>query len=146
MTEQEFEQLKQNTYDDLEHRVGRVVREHFGEQAMDPVKDTLLGMTQEQFDRWKSADARLLPYLVDAIWKGLDPITEEGQRIAYLHRRWITLGGLLPYDVKNHRKLAELTAEEGRFMARYENEVPGCAAFMRDCIKAYTKSLWFAQW
>lgn len=146
MTEQEFIKLKEDTYADLEHRVGRVVREHFGDQAMDSVKAALLGMTQEKFEQWQSADKRLIPYLVDAVWKGLDPITEEGQRIAYLHRRWITLAGSLPYDVVNHRKLAELTLTEGRFMARYENEVPGCAAFMRDCIKAYTKSLWFAKW
>ena len=59
MTEQEFIKLKEDTYADLEHRVGRVVREHFGDQAMDSVKAALLGMTQEKFEQWQSADKRL---------------------------------------------------------------------------------------
>lgn len=144
MNEQEFMAVKQEMVDSLEHRVGEVVRTHFGADAMEPVKKAILALDEERYQSWKAADAELVTNLVDAVWKGIDPVTQEGQRIAYLHRRWITIAGTLKYDPKNHRKLVELCTVEGRFNARYEDEVPGCGMFLRDAVRAYVKTQWGA--
>ena len=145
MTEQQsFEALKQQAADDMERRVGAPVRQHFGPEAMEPVYAAILSLTPEQYESWKRVDETLIKELNAAVWKGLDPVTEEGQRIAYLHRRWITIVGQLPYDPRGHRKLVELGTEEGRFNARYEKVVPGCSNFLRDAIRAYVKTMWGA--
>ena len=123
MNEQEFMALKQETVESLEHRVGNVVRTHFGAEAMETVRKAILALDESRYNSWKAADTELVANLVDAIWKGHDPVTQEGQRIAYLHRRWITIAGTLPYVPESHRKLVELCTEESRFNARYENEI-----------------------
>ena len=144
MNEQEFMALKQETVESLEHRVGNVVRAHFGAEAMETVRKAILALDESRYNSWKAADTELVANLVDAKWKGHDPVTQEGQRIAYLHRRWITIAGTLPYVPESHRKLVELCTEESRFNARYENEVPGCGMFLRDAVRAYVKTQWGA--
>jgi len=146
MTEQEFETAKREQVEELERRLGSVVAEHFGADAMEPFLKGILEMDQAEYESWLNVDKRLMDELVPAVWMGLDPITEEGQRIAYLHRQWITLHGKLPYTPQAHRQVGELGAVEGRFVSRYERQVPGCALFLRDAIRAYAKSLWYGQW
>lgn len=102
MNEQEFMALKQETVESLEHRVGNVVRTHFGAEAMETVRKAILALDESRYNSWKAADTELVANLVDAIWKGHDPVTQEGQRIAYLHRRWITIAGTLPYVPESH--------------------------------------------
>lgn len=146
MTEQEFESLKRERVKELEYRLGGVADENFGAGALETYTKGILEMGEEEYASWLHVDERLFEELIPAVWKGLDPITEEGQRIAYLHRQWITLHGKLPYTPQAHRQLGELGAVEGRFVSRYERQVPGCALFLRDAIRAYAKSLWYGQW
>lgn len=62
----------------------------------------------------------------------------EGRRIAQLHRRWLCCTWA-KYTPQAHRGVAELYTADERFAAYYDKEVPGCAAFLRDAVRAYTE-------
>ena len=82
---------------------------------------------------------------------GADPAGPEGQRIAALHRRWLSYSWE-SYTPQAHVGLAELYVSDPRFTAyydrevrkgnwpkcQYDREVPGCAAFLRDAVRTYT--------
>lgn len=75
--------------------------------------------------------------LVTAVKAGADPAGPEGQRIAALHRRWLSYSWE-SYTPQAHVGLAELYVSDPRFTAYYDREVPGCAAFLRDAVRTYT--------
>lgn len=62
----------------------------------------------------------------------------EGRRIAELHRRWLSYTWTA-YTPQAHRGVAELYTADTRFTAYYDREVPGCAAFLRQAVRAYTE-------
>ena len=94
-------------------------------------------LTEEEYRQWKALGEELRSRLAAAVSAGADPKGEEGQRIAALHRRWLSFSWE-SYTPQAHRGLAELYVSDGRFTAYYDQAVPGCAAFLRDAVAAYT--------
>ena len=95
-------------------------------------------MTEEEHGRWKALEAEILSALATAVRAGEDPAGPAGRRVAELHRRWLC-GAWAKYTPQAHRGVAELYTADERFTAYYDKEVPGCAAFLRDAVRAYTE-------
>ena len=66
-----------------------------------------------------------------------DIIVPEGRRIAGLHKQWLCFTWP-KYTPKAHLGLAEMYVADERFTAYYDAETPGCAAFLRDAVAAFT--------
>lgn len=141
MTDQEkFEGFKADMVRQNEARYGRESREKYGDEAVDRANARTMGLTREQYCRWKGLEEEILTRLTRVVRAGEDPAGEEGQAIAALHREWcsFTLGA---YDPKRHAGLGELYVADERFAAYYDREEPGCARFLRDAIARYTEQL-----
>lgn len=57
------------------------------------------------------------------------------------HRRWLSASWEQPYTPQAHAALAALYTQDKRFTDYYDQAVPGCAAFLRRAVEAYTAPL-----
>lgn len=138
MTDHEkFEAFKRKRVEENEEAYGPEIRKAYGDETVDASNQAVMGMTQEEYERWKALDLEIREALEAAVRAGEAPTGAEGQRIARLHREWLTFT-VKPYDPKQHKGIAELYVLDERFTAYYDKQVPGCAQFLRDAIAAYT--------
>ena len=138
MTDQEkFEAFKRNAVAAMEAAHGAESRQKYGDAEVDRANACVLALTQEEYTAWKALGDEILQALTAAVQAGADPAGPEGQRIAQLHRRWLSYSWEA-YTPQAHAGLAELYVSDPRFTAYYDREVSGCAAFLRDAVRAYT--------
>lgn len=134
---EKFEAFKRRAVEANEAAYGKEVREKYGDEEADRANAAVLALTREEYAEWKALGDEILAALPRAVRAGEDPAGEEGRRIAGLHRRWLSYSWGT-YTPQAHRGLGELYTADARFTAYYDREVPGCAAFLRDAIRAYT--------
>ena len=138
MTDQEkFEAFKRNAVAAMEAAHGAESRQKYGDAEVDRANACVLALTQEEYTAWKALGDEILQALTAAVQAGAAPAGPEGQRIAQLHRRWLSYSWEA-YTPQAHAGLAELYVSDPRFTAFYDREVSGCAAFLRDAVRAYT--------
>ena len=138
MTDQEkFEASKPNAVAAMEAAHGAESRQKYGDAEVDRANACVLALTQEEYTAWKALGDEILQALAAAVQAGADPAGPEGQRVAVLHRRWLSYSWEA-YTPQAHAGLAELYVSDPRFTAYYDREVSGCAAFLRDAVRAYT--------
>lgn len=138
MTDQEkFEAFKRNAVAAMEAAHGAESRQKYGDAEVDRANACVLALTQEEYEAWKALGDEILQALTAAVQAGAAPAGPEGQRIAQLHRRWLSYSWEA-YTPQAHAGLAELYVSDPRFTAYYDREVSGCAAFLRDAVRAYT--------
>ena len=135
---EKFEAFKRRAVEANEEQYGKEIREQYGPEAVEESNARLLPMTEEEHGRWKALEAEILSALATAVRAGEAPAGPEGRRIAQLHRRWLSYSWET-YTPQAHRGLAELYTADERFTAYYDREVPGCAALLRDAVRAYTE-------
>lgn len=137
MTDQEkFEAFKRRAVDANEARYGREIREKYGDETVDRANASVLALTEEEYVQWTALGEEIKSALARAARAGEDPAGEEGQRIAALHRRWLSYSWE-SYTPQAHVGLGQMYAADPRFTAYYDGEFPGCAVFLRDAIAAY---------
>lgn len=135
---EKFEAFKRRAVEDNERRYGKEIREKYGDEAVDRANACILSLTEAEHDQWKTLGEEIKAALARAVRAGEDPAGTEGQRIAALHRRWLSYSWEA-YTPQAHRGLGQLYMADARFTAYYDGEVPGCAAFLCRAIEAYTK-------
>ena len=138
MTDQEkFDAFKRRVIAANEAAFGQEIRQKYGDAEADRANACVLALTQEEYEAWKALGGEIHAALAAAVGAGADPAGPEGQRIAQLHRRWLSYSWEA-YTPQAHAGLAELYVSDPRFTAYYDREVSGCAAFLRDAVRAYT--------
>ncbi len=138
MTDQEkFEAFKRRVVAANEAAFGQEIRQKYGDEEADRANACVLALTQEEYTAWKALGDEILQALTAAVQAGAAPAGPEGQRIAQLHRRWLSYSWEA-YTPQAHAGLAELYVSDPRFTAFYDREASGCAAFLRDAVRAYT--------
>ena len=135
---EKFEAFKRRAVEANEEQYGKEIRERYGQEAVEASNARFLSMTEEEHGRWKALEAEILSALAAAVRSGENPAGEEGRRIAELHRRWLSYTWA-KYTPQAHRGVAELYTADQRFTVYYDKEVPGCAVFLRDAVRAYTE-------
>lgn len=135
---QKFEAFKEQTLMQYEKAYGREVREKYGDAQANEAIAAVRNLTQAQYAEWTKLGEAICRRLEAAVKAGLSPLSEEGEAIVALHRRWLTVTGNA-YDTAKHRGLAELYVTDERFTAYYDRETPGCARFLRDAVSHWAK-------
>lgn len=135
--EEKFEAFKRNVVEANEAKYGCEIREKYGDETVDRANANILALTEEEYSQWKALGEEINAALARAVRDGADPAGAEGQRIAALHRRWLSYSWET-YTPQAHRGLGQLYTADPRFTAYYDGEVPGCAAFLCRAIAAYT--------
>ena len=140
MSDQEkFEAFKRRVVEANETAFGREIRQKYGDAEADRANACILALTREEYGQWKALGGEIHAALAAAVKGGAEPAGPEGQRIAALHRRWLSYSQEA-YTPQAHAGLAELYVSDPRFTAYYDWELTGCAAFLREAIRAYTKA------
>ena len=134
---QKFEAFKRQVIESNEARYGKEIRAKYGDEMVDRANDNVLSLTPEAYKEWKTLGEEILSALPPAVRAKADPAGEEGQRIARLHRQWLSFSWE-HYTPQAHAGLARTYTADQRFTAYYDRDEPGCAAFLRDAIIAYT--------
>lgn len=134
---QKFEAFKRQMVETNEARYGKESREKYGDEAVDQANANVLSLSPEAYGEWQALGEEILSALPAAVRAGEDPTGPEGQRIAQLHRRWLSFAWT-HYTPQAHAGLAQMYVADQRFTDYYDKEQPGCAAFLRDAILAYT--------
>ena len=134
---EKFEAFKRRAVEANEARYGEEIRQKYGDGAVDRANANVLALTEEEYGQWTALGEEIKAALARAVRAGEDPAGQEGRRIAALHRRWLSYSWEA-YTPQAHAGLAQLYTADARFTAYYDGEVPGCAAFLRRAITAYT--------
>lgn len=137
---EKFEAFKERVVAENEAKYGPEIRGKYGDAEVDRANACLRALTKEEYDQWQALGEEIRAALAAAVKAGEAPGGEEGQRIARLHRRWLSYSWEA-YTPQAHGGLAEMYVADERFTAYYDQSVPGCAAFLRDAVKAYTADL-----
>lgn len=136
---EKFEGFKRELVEENDRLYGAEAREKYGAGAVEAAQKNLMGLSPEKFQRWQELDRELRSGLAAAVRAGENPAGLEGQRLAQLHREWLTL--LMPdCDDVRQAGIAELYVADERFTAYYDGEVPGCARLLRDAVIARTEA------
>ncbi len=130
MTDKEkFEGFKKALVEKNEACYGKEAREAYGDGAVEGASGRLMGLSQEEYDRWQSLDRTLREGLQAAVRIGEEPAGPEGRRLAALHLEWLRV--LMPQcTLEQQRGIAVLYVSDERFTAYYDREVKGCARFL----------------
>ena len=134
---QKFEAFKRQIVETNEARYGKEIREKYGNEAVDQSNAKVLSMSSGDHARWQALGDEILSALSAAVQAGEAPAGAEGRRIAELHRQWLSFSWA-NYTPQAHAGVAQMYVADPRFTAYYDKEQPGCAAFLRDAILAYT--------
>ncbi len=141
MTDKEkFEAFKRKTVAENEAAYGAEARQKYGSEAVDASNQKLLGLTEQEHAAFEALGQAINAALAAAVAAGEDPAGDEGQRIAAMHRRWLGYTWNC-YTPQAHAGLAQMYVADPRFTAWYDQAAPGCAAFLRDAVCAYTAAL-----
>ena len=87
---EKFEAFKHRTVEENEAKYGKEIREQYGDATMDRANANVLALTQEDYLRWQALGGEILTSLSAAVKAGTTPSGKEGQRIAALHREWLS--------------------------------------------------------
>lgn len=135
---EKFEAFKRRAVEANEEQYGKEIRKKYGDETVDRANANVLSLSEEDYGQWKALGEEIRSALSAAVRENEDPAGKEGQRVAELHRRWLSYSWET-YTPQAHRGLAELYTADKRFTAYYDQEVPGCAAFLRDAVRIYTE-------
>lgn len=136
-----FECFKQDMIQKNEARYGPELRARYGDALVDRANARLAGLTREQYDAMTTLEDEIRRDLTAAVLAGDAPDGPAGRMLAEKHRRWLSASWEQPYTPQAHAALAALYTQDKRFTDYYDQAVPGCAAFLRRAVEAYTAPL-----
>lgn len=138
MADQEkFQAFKKETIVKNEEKYGQEIRENYGDKTVDQSNQKLLDMTDEEWVEFQALDKELNSKLAEATKQG-DPESDLAQKVAELHKEWLTF--TWPdslYDKEKHYNLSLMYVQDDRFKAYYEKIIPGAAEFLHEALKIY---------
>ena len=132
-----FECFKQDMIQKNEAQYGPELRARYGDALVDRANARLAGLTREQYDAMTTLEDEIRRDLTAAVLAG----DAAGRMLAEKHRRWLSASWEQPYTPQAHAALAALYTQDKRFTDYYDQAVPGCAAFLRRAVEAYTAPL-----
>ncbi|NLB79275.1 MAG: MerR family transcriptional regulator [Clostridiaceae bacterium] len=133
---EKFEGFKQKFIAENEEKYGKEIREKYGKETVEKSNNYLKNMSKEDYGKMESLSAQVQETLAEAFKTG-DPAGPLGQKVAELHKQWISLcwGN---YSKETHAGVAQMYVDDERFTAYYDKGQPGMAVFLRDAIHIYT--------
>lgn len=133
-----FEALKRQAIDENEKKYGKELRDTYGDKEIDDANARAMNVSPAQYEEWKAIGSEIQERLERAVAGGISAESDEGEAIARLHKRWLTIAGG-PYSAARHRGIAQLYVMDERFTAYYDKNMPGCARFLCDAVLHWVK-------
>lgn len=138
MTDQEkFEGFKQGMIEENEAKYGKEIREKYGDEQVDRSNEKLRKMTREDYAGMERL-AKEVNEAIRAAFREGDPAGELARKACELHREWL-MHFWDSYSPEAHMALCQMYVDDPRFTAYYDAIEPGCAVFLRDAMRVYTR-------
>ena len=138
MTDQEkFQGFKERLAEENEERYGQEIKERYGEETIADSRQKFTALSQDEYAAMEDLAAQILTELKQAVRQKKDPGGEAGQRLAALHKHWLSYTWP-SYTPEAHAALAQMYAVDERFRTYYDKEQKGCAQFLCTAIQKYT--------
>lgn len=134
---EKFEGFKKKMVENNEKKYGREIRGKYGEDVANKSNKKVLGMSQEEYDKLERLNQELNETLKLACEEG-NPSSELAQKACQLHKEWLSFYWT-EYSKEAHMGLAQMYVDDERFAEYYNKIHPGCALFLRDAMKIFTK-------
>ena len=133
-----FEVWREKEIREHEDIFGQEVREKYGERAMEETTEKMMGMTEEEYEKFKELEEEIILRLQNAVSEGLSPKGEDGEKIVLLHKAWLEMTWKT-YGAKAHRGVAQMYVADERFTSYYDSGKKGCAAFLKEAVLYWVK-------
>ena len=130
---EKFAAFKKQVIEQNETSYGAEIRAKYGNDQIDAANAAMMGLSPERYKQWQDLENKLQLSLEEAVAAGLLPESAAGQKIAQLHREWLSTP-LPDYTPAKHRGIAQMYVLDERFTAYYDKNIPGCAQFLRDAV------------
>ncbi len=135
MTDKErFEAFKEELVNENEAKYGEEIREKYGDETIDASNSKIMGMSEEQYERFKVLEEEIKAKLNEAVATKMNPTDEIGKIITELHKEWIMMTWKT-YSSEAHKGLAKMYVFDDRFKAYYDDKMEGCADFLQKAIE-----------
>ena len=131
---EKFEAFKERAVRENEEKYGSELREKYGDEAVDASQKKILGMSEEDYERFQNLSREVLERLQAAVLDGVSPDSDEAGRIVMLHKEWLGMTWK-KYTQEAHRAMANLYISDERFKLYYDREVPGWAELLQKAIE-----------
>lgn len=131
---EKFQAFKENAVKQHEDMYGAEARRKYGDEEVDEAQRKVLNMTEEEYERFENLGKEIRERLKEAVLADVSPDSEEAGRIVMLHKEWLGMTWK-KYTEEAHKAMANLYISDERFQAYYDQEVPGCAAFLEQAIR-----------
>lgn len=135
---EKFEAFKKKTIDENEAKYGKEAREKYGNEAVNASNARMMNMSESQYSEWERIGKEIQTRLEAAVRNGETPDSTPGYTIAELHKQWLCFTWS-KYTPQAHAGVAEMYIMDERFTQYYDANLPGCAKFLRDAVKAWLK-------
>ncbi len=136
---EKFAGFMKQKVEENEAKYGSEIRSKYGDKTIDDNNAKMMGMSQGQYDAMQQMAVEIHDSLERAVEEGLEPVGEEGRRLAALHKEWLGFTWNV-YSKEAHGGLVEMYVLDERFKAYYDDRVEGCAQWLRDAVKAWLES------
>ena len=136
---EKFAGFMRQKVEENEAKYGSEIRAKYGDKIIDESNAKMRGMSQGQYDAMEQMAREIHDSLEQAVKASLDPAGEEGKRLAALHKQWLGFTWNF-YSKEAHGGLVEMYVLDERFKAYYDDNVEGCAQWLRDAVKAWLEA------
>lgn len=137
---EKFEAFKERVIRQNEEAYGAEIRKKYGDDEADAANQTVLNMSEEDWERFKNLGAEICTRLEEAVRGGVKPESDEAKRIVLLHKEW--LGKTWKkYTREAHKAIAAMYISDERFKLYYDREVSGCAEFLEQAIRYWIERI-----
>ncbi|MGB7595613.1 MAG: TipAS antibiotic-recognition domain-containing protein [Erysipelotrichaceae bacterium] len=131
MNDQEkFAGLRAEMLRENDEKYGDEINMEYGKEAVKESKRIFLDMKPADFEAMNRIGQEIKTSLEKAVLDHEDPNLETGKRIAGLHKEWLSYTWP-KYSVQAHAGLVGMYVEDERFSEYYDQNVKGCAEFLR---------------
>lgn len=135
---EKFEAFKQKQIQENEEKYGTEIRQKYGEDSVLESNAKMMRMTEEEYKKFQKSETLIKEKLQAAVRSHADPFGEIGEEITELHKNWISMTWG-QYTPEAHRGLAEMYVKDERFLEYYDEEVSGCAEFLKAAVLYWAK-------
>lgn len=131
---EKFEAFKETVIKENEVRYGAEIRKKYGEASVEASNRKLRGMSKEEWEQFQVLEKEILKQLEENVAAKISFDNEKVKKLVLLHKKWLCMTWS-KYSVEAHKGVAAMYTADERFRQYYDNEVPGCAEFLKQAIE-----------
>lgn len=138
--EEKFESFKKDMIQKNEEMYGEEIRSKYGDEEVEASNQKMMNMSKEEYENFRALEEEIKESLKAAVQAAESPKEESGKKITGLHKEWLHMTWK-QYTPEAHKGIAQMYEADSRFTQYYDEEVPGCAGFLKEAINYWAEKI-----